>query len=188
MTLLDLVAYGRDGQALHRVREVHPAVVYQSIPFSASKRAIGLFCIEVAQKTIRETEANPALFEFLFSFFHYLDISEKPLPNLPLFFLLHLAAYLGFAPLGEPTDDAPYFDLVEGTFVEYRRSDLLTLDAEGSSALFNLLNANTAVAAALPLKKNIRNALLEHLLLYYYQHIDGMREIASHHILRTILA
>ena len=64
MTLVEMVVYHRDDKSMTRIKEIKAAHIYHSIPFDIRKGAIGMFMIEVARKTIRESEENRALFQF----------------------------------------------------------------------------------------------------------------------------
>ncbi len=187
MTMVEMVVYHKESANLHRTKEIRPIYVYQSLPFDTVKRSIGLFCIEVAAKTLHQPEPNAALFQFLIDFFTILDVTEtKKVCNLHLFFLLHLAGYLGFEPQGEPSADAPYFDMQEGNFVKYAQNQNFILDKDYSQLLYTLNNASIEEIAALPLKKSQRQVLLEKLIFYYNIHIENMPEIKSHTILSEI--
>jgi DNA repair protein RecO (recombination protein O) len=187
MSLLDLVAYHREGRDLHRIRELRPAFVYRSIPFSVRKGAVGLFMVEVARKTIRETEAHRALFDFLYDTFRFLDTTEHPVANLHLNFLLHLAAHLGFTPGGDYGRETPFFDLQEGVFVSRAPGHPYSLDEEKSRLLYNLLCISPTETHAIRMAGQTRRTLLESLLNFYRLHIDNFPPINSHLILQDIL-
>ncbi len=187
MTLVDMVVYYKESATLHRTKEIQAACVYKTLPFDTIKRSIGLFCTEICAKTLREPEPNPFLFDFLFDFFTILDAKPTDkVQNLHLFFLVHLAAYLGFEPQGEPTETEPYFDMQQGVFVEHSQNQEFILDKDYSKLLNQLNNASIDEIAALPLKKVQRQVLLEKLVAYYNIHIENMPEIKSHTILKEI--
>lgn len=187
MTLVEMVVYHKENQNLHRSKEIRVLQVYQSLPFETVKRSIGLFCTEVLAKTLREPEANPFLFDFIFNFFTYLDqVALEKTYSLHLFFLLQLASLLGFEPQGEPSPEAPYFNLQEGCYVAETHNPEFNLDKDYSKLLFELHNAKIDEVDALPLKKKNRQVLLEKIIAYYNLHIENMPEIKSHTILREI--
>jgi DNA repair protein RecO (recombination protein O) len=191
MTLLDMVVYHKDGTTtagtLNRVKEIKPTHVYTNLPFDMLKRSIGLFCIEIAHKTLRQPDKNLALFQFLHDFFSYLDSTTAPTVNLPLFFLIELAAYLGFAPQGEASDETPFFDMEEGFFTENITNERFCLDKNLSIQLSKLINVGISENAALSLKKDDRRLLIEKMIAYYNLHIENMPEVQSHRILREVL-
>lgn len=192
MTLLDMVVYHKENisaeaSGLNRVKEIKPTHVYTAIPFDIVKRSIGLFCIEIAHKTLRQPDKNLALFQFLHDFFCYLDVTAAPTVNLPLFFLIELASHLGFAPQGEASEETPFFDMEEGFFTETLANERFTLDKNLSAQLSKLINVSISQNAALSLKKDERRALIEKMIVYFNLHIENMPEVQSHRILREIL-
>ena len=144
MSLIDLVAYFREDRDLTRIKEIRPAYVYQSVPFDLFKGAIGLFMIEVAQKTIKESEENKPLFGFLFDVFTFLDQTEQPVSNLHLHYLLELSVQLGFVPGGICDADFPLFDLKEGVFIRNIPPHQHYLEEDLSKILFDLLECRTS--------------------------------------------
>ena len=109
MTLVDLVAYFREDKDLHRIKEINVEYVYISLPFDIVKGAVGLFMVELARKTIKESEENHKLFTFLFEAFRLLDTTENPVSNFHLSFMVELSGFLGFMPSGEYSEKSPFF-------------------------------------------------------------------------------
>ncbi|MEM1359488.1 MAG: DNA repair protein RecO [Bacteroidota bacterium] len=187
MNLVDLVAYEREGKELTRLKEVRPAHVYTSIPFDVYRGTLGLFLLEVTRNAIREAEANPALFEFLFGSFVFLDTTAGPIGHLHLHFLLELTTHLGFLPSGQYSEATPLFDLKEGRFTGGHPGHAEYLDAPRASFMFRLLHAERRELAQITSAKKERLGLLNDLLRYYHHHIEGMREVNSLKVLRTVM-
>jgi len=187
MSLLDLVVYHRDSRGMHRVRELRPAVVYQTLPFDVRRSSVGLFLSEITRKTIREAEAHRELFDFLYRSFLFLDSSPAPSLNLHLYFLLRLSAFLGFVPGGDCNDETPFFDLREGVFVARGPTPPFTLPAEKSELLYRLLLSSPDELHQIRLSTVQRRALLDDLLNYYRFHIDNFPDINAHLILQEVL-
>ncbi|MEM9846600.1 MAG: DNA repair protein RecO, partial [Bacteroidota bacterium] len=116
MSILEIVAYDKQGRDLNRIKELKTAFTYQQLPFNVYRSSVGLFITEVAQKTLRQSESNEALFHFLLQLYLYLDQSETSIANVHLYFLAHFTQFLGFAPDDNYTASRPYFNLQEGTF------------------------------------------------------------------------
>ena len=187
MTLLDLVVYHREDRTMTRIKEIRPAVIYQTIPFDIQRGAVGLFMVEVAQKAIRESEENRSLFQFLFDSFHYLDTTEKSIANLHLHFLLELTTYLGFMPGEICSETQPYFNLKEGIFVTYAPTHRHYLSKEDSAVLYQLLEVAQRDCHLVPLNRDLRHSLVRDLLTYYQLHIENFPLINSHNILREVM-
>ena len=74
-----------------------------------------MFISELLYKTLKEEEANPALFDFLINAIQLLDIKDEGIQNFHLVFLLHYMKYLGIYPFNPETkgmqDNQPDFIL-----------------------------------------------------------------------------
>ena len=188
MNLVEIVAYERPGKDMTRIKEVRPARIYSRIPFEVERGTIGLFMLEVARNSIRESEENPALFDFLFEAFAFLDATPGPTVNLHLHFLLELTTHLGFLPSGDISADTPLFDLKEGQFIGGFPGHPEYLDAARAELMYRILHARREELASLVTTREERNGLLTDLLRYYRYHIEGMREINSLPILRQVMS
>ena len=175
MNLVSLIAYERPGKDLTRLKEVQPARIYTRIPFEVERGTVGLFMLEVARNSIRESEENPALFDYLFDSFAFLDETAGPIVLVHLHFLLGLTAYLGFLPAGAYSEATP----LPG-HTEY-------LDGPRAALMYRLLHAEREELAAITTTREERGGLLTDLLRYYRHHIEGMREINSLAILRDVM-
>lgn len=187
MSLVDLVAYEREDRDLHRIKEIKAAQVYQAIPFELLKGTVGLFMVEVAQKTIRETEENRALFRFLFETFCFLDQTPDAVSNLHLHFLLELSVFLGFIPGGDFEEDTPFFDLKEGVFVDQIPNHQHYLDEANSQLLYQLLQTSREGCHRVHFGKENRRTMLNQLLEFYRLHIENLPAINSHQILQQLM-
>lgn len=187
MTLVELVAYFREDRDLHRIKEIKVDQVYASLPFDIVKSAVGLFMIELARKTIRESEENPKLFTFLFETFRLLDATEKPVSNLHISFMIELSAFLGFLPEGKYVDEKSFFDLEEGVFVEEAPAHFHWLNHSQSALLNRFLNTEIWESHSIKIDKASRKELLNNLLLFYRLHIENFQKINAHQILEEVL-
>ena len=187
MNLLEVVAYERAGKDMTRLKEVRPAHIYERIPFEVQRGTVGLFMLEVARNAIRESEANPGLFQFLFDAFVHLDATTGPIANVHLHFLLELTTYLGFFPSGIWSAETPFFDLREGEFIADLPGHPQYLGEERAALLFRPLHADRADSGAVKMSRTDRLGLLNDLLRYYHYHIEGFREVNSLKVLKVVM-
>ncbi len=185
MSLVDMVAYHRDDRTMHRIKEIRAAHVYQRLPFDVQRGAVGVFMVEIARKTIRESEENPALFDFLYDTFRFLDDTPEHFANLHLHFMLELSAFLGFLPGGDFSEETPFFDLQEGIFAD-RPAHTHFLDETFSALLYQILQCDKEHCHLVPLTSPQRRRLLNELITYYRLHIEHLPEIHSHLILHEV--
>ena len=186
MSLVETVVYHREDKDLCRIKEIKAAYLFKSIPFHIQKGAIGLFLLEIMQKTIKEREKNQALFTFLFNTIRYLDETKKPIYNFHLAVMIKLSAYLGFFPSGNFTRQTPFFDMQEGSFTEVIPLKNY-LEEELSQLLGIFLKTSIEEAHQIKLSRQNRERLLTGLISYYRFHVEDLPEINAHKILKTVL-
>ena len=185
MYLVEIEAYDNPRKELNRIKEIKSEEPYSAIPFDIKKSAIGVFALEVFRKSITERETNQALFDFIHSFFIYLDRAQSDYLNSHLWFTIHLTGFTGFLPFGDCNANTPYFDIEKGEFVGFR-STLLQLEDWASADIFALLHLELEDNSQVKLNSKTRSRLIDYLIKYYQYHIDGMQPINSHQILAQV--
>lgn len=188
MSLVDMVAYHRDDKvSLTRIKEIRAAHVFQRLPFEIARRSVGIFMAEITQRTIRETEENQDLFQFLYNSFLFLDETTASVANIHLWFMVNLSAYLGFMPSGDFDEFNNYFDLQEGQFVPFGFEHTYFLDEDLSLILYHLLQSPLEKVHEVAMSREQRKLLIGHLLDFYALHIENLPQIHSHAILEAVL-
>jgi len=187
MNWLELIAYVKDPAGLNRVKEAQLLFHYSSISFEIPKSSIGLFMTEVVQKTIKENEANPELYDFLHHAYTSLDESTNPISNFHIVFLLQLTQYLGFLPNGRHSDESPYFHLMSGTFV-HEAHPMYTLPPPLSDLISQFLDQDFEGAHTVALSKEMRKKVLNDILVFYRLHLEKFPEINTHKILAEVFS
>lgn len=182
---LDLVVYHREDKDLNRIREAKSAFVYERIPFDVRRGAVGMFIAEVARKTIRASEENQPLYQFLEDTLLHLDRCDTGIGNIHLFFLLRLSEFLGFMPDTEAPPEA-FFDLQEGLFLAEAPPHGYFLGPELAQILARLQETSLETCHEVGMSKVVRNQFLDKLIIYYRLHLEHLSEIHSHTILRTL--
>lgn len=187
MSLVDIVAYYREGKELNRIKEIKAAYIFQSIPFNVVKSSVGMFMIELAQKTIKEAESNPGLFDFLFSAFSGLDKTEHSVKNYHLQYMIELSAYLGFLPAENYSEETPVFNLMEGSFESLESSGLHRIETPLSTLLFVLMSSDLAHCHQVEMTRQERRQLVRALLTFYRLHVEQLPPLNAYEILETVL-
>jgi DNA repair protein RecO (recombination protein O) len=201
MTLLDLVVYHKENQSLQSVKEVHLAHPYKTIPFDIRKSSVMLFINELVYKAIREEEANPGLFSFLWESCMQLDETEERVSFYHIWFAVMLMHHLGIFPHDNYSTQFQVFNLREGIFQEHIPDHAQYLDQEKSRQVHDLLascdqpigreHSSAPVTGAMgahAMGAHKNAPLLETLLVYYQLHLPGFKGMQSHHILHNVLA
>jgi len=186
MSILDLVVYDSQKSKLNRIKELNNHYIYQSTPYDLIKGSIGLFIIEILQKTIKGEEEQQELFKYLLSTLQFLDQTTYSPANIHLHFLLEYASFLGFGPSGVQEDSQPYFHLWDGRFLPIKE-DKFALSEELSTLISELLHISLEEVHTIRLSREVRYQLLRQLLNYYKLHIENFPEINSHRVLKDVL-
>lgn len=187
MTLVDLVVYHREDKNLTRIKEIKSSYVFQSIPFDVVKGAVGLFMVELARKTIRESEKNNLLFNFLFDAFRQLDISSFSVANFHIAFMVELSAFLGFLPGGEYSKETAGFDLAEGVFSALNKDGVHTLNNSESKFLDAFLKTPLDKSYTIKLNRMERKSFLNQMITFYKFHVENFESLNAHKILEEVL-
>ena len=187
MTLIEMVAYFREDRDMHRIKEIQSAHVYTSLPFNIIKGAVGLFMVELARKTIRESEQNQNLFTFLFESFRLLDTTQHSVSNFHLSFMIELSGFLGFLPGGDYIEEETIFDLEEGIFTTEVPNHTNYLNDAHSRLLGRFLHSAIWDSHIIKIDRSLRKSFLLELLRFYRLHIENFPEINAHQILEEVL-
>jgi DNA repair protein RecO (recombination protein O) len=180
LTLLEAEIYYKSNREVQRLKELSCPFHFTSIPFSIIKSTISLFLAEVLWLTLREEEANEELFNFLYHAFQLLDSKDAGVANFHLLFLIHYSRYLGIFPA----------DLESASDIN-RFNDLKifsNLPGETGRIFIQMIGTSLAQAENISLNKAGRLILLDALVKYFEQHLEGMGRVKSVAVLKEIFS
>ncbi len=188
--MLDMVVYNNDLKNLQFIKEYQWSYLYQHLFFNIKKNAVAMYIIELLQHSLKQPEANEDLFYLIEHSLKHLDNgSNNFTANLPLYFILHLSARLGFQIQGEFCKQTSVLDLQEGKFVEELPDHSYYINNE----LANLTSQIVTITSYDDLDNILLNVGTRRLLLLAYQqyislHITDFGEIRSLAVLQEILS
>ncbi|HRF79545.1 MAG TPA: recombination protein O N-terminal domain-containing protein [Flavobacteriales bacterium] len=182
---IELVAQGAPEKDLLAVRELRVDRPYLQVPFDAVRGTLALFVQEVLYRTLRGESADAELFAFLEEVLHAMDTAPD-VRNFPLVFLVRYSEQLGIMP-SPPKAGADHFDPAEGEFVLGAERFGRTMGPPLSHHLAELLPVGFADMDRHLIPGAHRRELLDHLLLYYRMHVDGLSELRSPAVLHQVL-
>lgn len=188
LSLLDMVVYHKEKGGLQRIREMKQSSdgQFTTIPFDMVKSSMVLFMNEVLYKSVKEEEANPPLFDFIFHSLRLLDLQTPINTVFHLQFLLQLTKYLGFFPNGMYAASTPYFDLQEGTFRAQEPAHFSVIAPPLSAAFDTLINTSLTDATDAGISIAQKRELIEKLIEYYKLHISSFGAIHSNKVLEEV--
>lgn len=182
---LELVAVEKPEREMLAVRELRIAEPFQTVPFDAIRGALVLFVQEVLYRTLRGESADPELYGFVEEALGAMDRAPD-VRHFPLVFLVRYSELLGFLPVA-PGPGENWFDPREGVFLEHGRSHGHLLGPPLSTWIAELLPIGFEGMTDLAIPATQRRELLEHLLLYFRFHVDGLGELRSPAVLHEAL-
>ena len=186
LSLVEIEADHQGSHQIQRIKEIRSIYNFSGIPYDPGKNAISLFLAEVLYRSLRETEKNTILFNFLSQSIQFLDLCEKGLANLHLVFLVKLTRYLGFYPNVEEQQPHWYFDLQGGTFTPTRPLHNAWLTPEQASDFARLMRMNFDNMYAFQFERHQRVEILRQMLNYYRMHLTDFPNIKSLSVLQEL--
>ncbi|SFU58422.1 DNA replication and repair protein RecO [Pustulibacterium marinum] len=184
LTQLEIVATHKNTGSLSSISDVKVDFPYATLHSNFQKNSLVFFLAEVLYAVLREEEENLLLFQYVTIMLQWLD-AHNEIANFHIFFMLNLSKFLGFYP-DEVDEDAIFFDLVEGQFLNRNVSTELIEDEQ--LAIFKaLLQTDLDELQNIKMSKANRMALLHKMLTFYQLHLEGFRKPKSLQILTEIM-
>ncbi len=177
-SLLEVEAYFRAEKKVHRIKEVRLSYPYKEIPFSIQKTAVGIFMAELCSKTIKESEPNPNLFDFIWTSFIYLDTTAEAISNLPISFMCNLAKGLGINPQLS-LEKVRFFDMKEGVFCNNPEELSFVVEGDTIPTLMAFFSSIFAQAHTVQSTRIERKEILATLTQYFSLHLNGFEKLNS---------
>lgn len=174
------------GQDIFRIRDVRQVEVWSHIYGDPVKTSVALFLSEMLSRLFRESESNPAFFDFLVQSIRLFDMMEEGKANFHLWFLLRLSGFLGFLPNTEQYGEGCFFDMLEGVFVPATPAHSHVLLPAEAGVFARLMRMNTHNLSRFRFTRDERRTILEQMITYYRLHQPELSEIRSLEIMHEL--
>lgn len=188
LSLVDLVVSNSSKGGLHRITEINLLHPYVEIPYQVIKSSLLIFLNEILYKSLKEEHGDPELFDFLKNALLVLDLRQESCAAFHIYFMLQLSPYLGFAPQGQPDEQHPFFNLVEGRFTAVIPSHSHYLSENNCRLFYDLITAGFENFHLIPLTRSQRKELLQAVILYYQLHVPAFGELRSLSVLEEVVS
>lgn len=182
LNFVQFVYYNNNSRSLSRIKEVQFEHVYRRIPFEITRSSMALLLAEVLRKSLKVTDSNTELYQFVKDRFLLLDEVELVPNDFHIKFLLDLSSLLGFALNNNYSVSTPYFNLEDGSFTSFNGDLRYLLAEEPSKHLAEFLSG----VAPIIIRRQERIQLLKHILDFYRYHIEGFGTLKSLDILTQL--
>jgi DNA repair protein RecO (recombination protein O) len=184
--LLEMQIVRKQNREIQFSSEISNNPVFHEIPFNISKSTIAIFISEVLLKVLKEEEANPDMFSFLYNSIQLLDHLDNGTSNFHMVFLYELSRYLGFYPTDNYSELNKYFNLRKGCFTELPDIPEISIDEETSKNLNLIMQSGFNSIAEIELTRKQKVYLLETILKFYHYHLPEMGHVKSLDVLKEI--
>ena len=185
LSQLQLVITYKSNRSLHGIKEAKLSHVYSSLHTNVHKSAIVMFLAEVLSLTLKEEEANEALFSYIETTLLWLD-AHAEYANFHLLFLLKLTRYLGFYPDTANTG-LGYFNLIDGKF-EDEKNNKYAVSGENLTLLKELLGITFDELSEVKINVKQRQSFLSMILLYFELHLGSFKTPKSLQIFNQVFS
>jgi len=188
--ILDMIVYHNDLKNLQRVKEFKWGYVYNNIFFNVFRNSIALFMVELLQRSIKQPEPNPALFDFVEDAFTHLDkASDSAAANFALYFAINLSRFYGFMIADRYSEKNNILDLMEGRYVSDKPHHLYFLESEFSRVVSDLLKVmQPGELGQVKLNQETRRVLLHAFEMFYALHIQDFGKMKTLPVLEAVLS
>lgn len=185
LSRLEVVAQEVPERDLLVVKELRLERPYTHVLFDPVRSALALFVQEVLYKVLRGESQDAELFALVDEALDSMDTAPD-VSNFPLVFLVRFSEHLGFMP-SPPRSGEDRFDLKEGEFLRGAARHGHTMGPELSTYLSELLPLGFERMHVARIPARHRRVLLDHLLLYFRLHVEGLGELRSPGVLHQVL-
>ncbi len=186
LSIVEAVFYDRQDKGINRVKEIKSLIQFKSLPYNVVKSSVGIFILELFSKTIKESEHNEMLFNFLFNTINYIDTTDKNLGFFPIFFMVKLSKYIGFNSSSRADVSFIYFDLKEGSFLKEAPLHIFYLDENLSDFYNQIVLSEDYDALYCGANHQERIQLLDEIVKYYEFHTEKELRLKSLAVLKQI--
>jgi DNA repair protein RecO (recombination protein O) len=187
--ILQLSVYHNELKHLQFIKEYHWHHIYQAVFFDVVKNAVALFIIELLQHSLKQPEANPDLYEFTEETLVALDTAPGAITaNLPIYFIVQLARYLGFEMQGMYAAATPILDLQEGGFTADLPSHQQTIEGIPAQFISRFMQVtHIHDLEQLQLNQQTRRELVQACIRYFTLHIADFTALKSMQVLQEVM-
>ena len=187
LSVLDMVIETRPNQEICKINEATLILSpYTLSMYDPGKTAQCMYMAELLDRTIKEIEPNPRLWNFIQHSVELLQLSEEGCANFHLLFTTRLCYHIGFHVENSAWEEGMQFDISEGIYTRQPIHHPYYLTAESASWLHQLLDTSFADLSSLRLTRDQRNILLDMMLTFIRIHMPEIGNLRSVNVLKEL--
>ncbi len=187
LALVECIANTRPANDISRMSEPRPLLPLHNIRANPIRAAIATFIAELLSAALRESQPDPALFDYLATAIPLLDtLPPGNIPNYHICFIYHLGEVLGISPDTETYRPGAIFDFRDGIFrlTPPPHTDILTPQA--SEVLHTISRITFANMHRFLLTRTQRAEIIAAMLRYISIHHTPLPELRSLPVLHML--
>ena len=185
LTMVELDVFHSPAKEVHRIKEARNIYLFTRIPYDPVKNALALFISEMLFRTLRQSEPDEQLYDFLENSIQQLDCIEAGIANFHLVFFIKLTRFLGFE-VNQDETNPTFFDLLNGVFTAQKPAHFHYLTAELTIDFMKLIQVDYVTMDQLAFSREQRNKLLDCIIEYYRLHVPDFKGLKSVSIFQSL--
>lgn len=188
MQIVEIEYYPNERGGLHKLKSVSFLVNTSSIYFDVYKMNIALLWGEILDLTLRHSDPNEALFEYIRYSVEYLNTSREDIANFNLLFLFRLSKLIGFGIDNDSYRPDHVFNINDGCFYPTSTPGNYCTGPHSAKIIHELCTTPLDSLKNIPLNQQSRKILLDIALLFLGFHLNLDFNTKSIRVIREIFS
>lgn len=171
---------------IQSIKDIRIAIPFYHIPYDPVKNGLALFMTEVLQKTLKHSENDKELYNFIENSVCQLDKCEEGIGNFHLVFMAGLARRLGFAPDMLNDNGYKFFDMMNGIFERSQPLHAHFLEGKQAETFKSIMELDYDCLNSLPMNRIQRAGVLTNFVEYYKLHLADFQSLHSIEVMHKL--
>lgn len=171
---------------IQSIKDIRIAIPFYHIPYDPVKNGLALFMTEVLQKTLKHSENDKELYNFIENSVCQLDKCEEGIGNFHLVFMAGLARRLGFAPDMLNGNGYKFFDMMNGIFERSQPLHAHFLEGKQAETFKSIMELDYDCLNSLPMNRIQRAGVLTNFVEYYKLHLTDFQSLHSIEVMHKL--
>lgn len=186
--VIECVAERRPGREIMPLRQPVQSFALATLHTDPVKQMMSMFLAELLAVVLRESDPDPALFDYIVAGIRILDAADaRRTANFHICFLFSLSRHLGIEPDVSTYACGSVFDIADGRWRLTAPVSGSYLPPDEADVVYRLSRMTFANMHRFRFNRRERNAILDVIMDYYSTHYVSLRRLRSLDILRTML-
>ena len=188
MQIVEIEFIPNERGGLHKLKSFSPLVNTSAIYFDVYKMNIALLWGEILDLTLRHSDPNEALFEYIRYSVEYLNTSREDIANFNLLFLFRLSKLMGFGIDNDSYRPDHVFNINDGCFYPTSTPENYCTGPHSAKIIHELCTTPLDSLKNIPLNQQSRKILLDIALLFLGFHLNLDFNTKSIRVIREIFS